>query len=76
MDLQWDVHVFGLSDLANPSHLVHVGLELCSGSDHCRFMLTDALRADCHRRLTVDQNQYVQVCLGSSRCKNFGRHLG
>jgi hypothetical protein len=71
-----DVHVFGLSDLANPSHLVHVGLELCSGSDHCSFMLIDALRADCHRRLTVDQNQHVQVCLGSSRCNSFGRHLG
>jgi hypothetical protein len=71
-----DVHVFGLSDLANLSHLVHVSLELCSGSDHCRFMLTDALRVDCHRRLTVDQNQHVQVCLGSSRCSSFGRHLG
>jgi hypothetical protein len=76
MALQWDVHVFGLSDLVNPSHLVHVGLELCSGSDHCSLILADTLRANCHGKLTVDQNQHVQVCLGSPRCNNFRRHLG
>ena len=74
--LQWDVHIFRLSDLVNASHLVHVGLELCSGSDHCSLILADALVADCHDRLTVDQNQHVQVCLGSPRCNSLRRHLG
>jgi hypothetical protein len=76
MALQIGVHVFGLCDLANLSHLVHISLELCSGSDHCSFTSTDALRADCQNRLTIDQNQYVCVCFAGTRCNGLGRHFG